>query len=47
MLLEKLTTFELPLKGMPCGTQQFEYHLGMDFFREMERTYPVWWDIAD
>ena len=38
MLLEKLTTFELPLKGMPCGTQQFEYHLGMDFFREMEST---------
>lgn len=33
-----MTTFELPLKGMPCGTQQFEYHLGMDFFREMEST---------
>lgn len=31
-----MTTFELPLKGMPCGTQQYEYRLGMDFFRAME-----------
>ena len=26
------------MKGMPCGTQRYEYHLGMDFFREMEST---------
>lgn len=37
-LLKKLTTIELPLKGMPDGTQEFEYELGIDFFREMEST---------
>lgn len=31
-----MTTFDLPLKGMPNGTQDFEYELGMDFFRKME-----------
>ena len=37
-LLEKLTTLELPLQGMPDGTQKFEYELGMDFFRKWEST---------
>lgn len=33
-----MTTFDLPLKGMPDGVQTFEYELGMDFFRKMEST---------
>lgn len=33
-----MATFDLPLKGMPNGTQEFEYELGMDFFRKMEST---------
>lgn len=33
-----MATFDLPLKGMPNGTQEFEYELGMDFFRKKEST---------
>lgn len=34
--LGKFAAFKLPLKGMPNGTQQFEYELGTEFFRNME-----------
>ncbi len=34
--MEKFTGFDLPLKGMPDGTQTFEYILGTEFFRNME-----------
>lgn len=32
----KFTEFKLPLKSMPVGTQEFEYHLGKQFFVNME-----------
>ncbi|MEF9923536.1 MAG: DUF177 domain-containing protein [Muribaculaceae bacterium] len=32
----KFIAFKLPLKGMPNETQQFEYNLGTEFFRDME-----------
>ena len=32
----KFSEFKLPLKSMPIGTQEFEYHLGGDFFVNME-----------
>ena len=32
----KLTAFKLPLKGMPLGTQEFEYELTTEFFKDME-----------
>lgn len=35
-ILEKFDEFDLPLKGLPAGTQDFSYHLGDDFFRNME-----------
>lgn len=35
-ILEKFDEFDLSLKGMPVGTQEFNYHLGLDFFRKME-----------
>ena len=35
-ILEKFDEFDLFLKGMPVGTQEFRYHLGLDFFRKME-----------
>ena len=35
-ILEKFDEFDLLLKGMPIGTQDFSYHLGDDFFRNME-----------
>lgn len=34
----KFTEFNLPLKGMPEGTHHFEYHLGKQFFANMENT---------
>lgn len=34
--LGKFAAFKLPLKGMPTGTQTFEYELGTEFFRNME-----------
>ncbi len=34
----KFTEFNLPLKGMPEGTHHFEYHLGKEFFANMENT---------
>ena len=35
-ILEKFGEFDLFLKAMPVGTQEFRYHLGEDFFRNME-----------
>ena len=35
-ILEKFDEFDLSLKGMPIGTQEFSYHLGGNFFRNME-----------
>ena len=32
----KFSEFKLPLKSMPIGSQEFEYHLGGDFFVNME-----------
>ncbi|MBQ9076975.1 MAG: DUF177 domain-containing protein [Muribaculaceae bacterium] len=32
----KFSEFKLPLKGMPVGIQDFEYHLGKQFFVDME-----------
>ncbi len=32
----KFTEFKLPLKSMPVGTQVFDYHLGKQFFVNME-----------
>ena len=32
----KFTEYKLPLKSMPEGTQTFEYHLGKQFFVNME-----------
>lgn len=32
----KFTEFKLPLKSMPEGTQTFNYHLGKEFFANME-----------
>ncbi len=32
----KFSEFKLPLKGMPIGVQDFEYHLGKQFFVNME-----------
>lgn len=32
----KFAAFKLPLKGMPNGTQEFEYILGKEFFINME-----------
>ena len=34
--------FKLPLKSMPIGSQEFEYHLGKEFFAKMESS-----DIQD
>jgi uncharacterized metal-binding protein YceD (DUF177 family) len=34
--VEKFSEFKLPLKSMPIGNQQFEYHLGKEFFANME-----------
>lgn len=34
----KFTEFNLPLKGMPEGTHHYEYHLGPQFFANMENT---------
>ena len=35
-ILGKFGAFKLPLMGMPTGTQEFEYELGTEFFRNME-----------
>lgn len=32
----KFSEFKLPLKSMPIGTHEFEYHLGGGFFADME-----------
>jgi uncharacterized metal-binding protein YceD (DUF177 family) len=32
----KFSEFKLPLKSLPIGTHQFEYHLGKEFFANME-----------
>lgn len=32
----KFTPYKLPLKSMPTGTHEFEYHLGKQFFTDME-----------
>ena len=32
----KFTEFKLPLKSLPVGTHEFEYHLGKEFFKNME-----------
>lgn len=32
----KFTEYKLPLKSMPMGVHQFEYHLGKQFFVNME-----------
>lgn len=34
----KFTEFKLPLKSMPVGTQEFDYHLDKQFFVNMEST---------
>ena len=38
----KFSEFKLPLKGMPVGVQEVEYHLGKQFFIDMESS-----DIKD
>lgn len=32
----KFTEYKLPLKSMPTGSQEFDYHLGKQFFVNME-----------
>ena len=34
----KFSEFKLPLKGLGIGTHEFEYHLGKQFFTNMEST---------
>lgn len=38
----KFTAFKLPLKSLPKGRHEFQYHLGKQFFSDMENT-----DIRD
>lgn len=38
IVVGKFSEFRLPLKNMPEGVQEFEYHLGKQFFVDMEST---------
>lgn len=42
VIVGKFSEFKLPLKGMPVGVQEVEYHLGKQFFIDMESS-----DIKD